>query len=427
MNMKMKKTFNKWVDSLLVESKKKITYIPMHDDVTGDLLKEEEIFFTDQKTLESRAVNEENLLTPYMEEVTPIFDESGNYPVALKTSSQTAYLKVSRKMDKLEPLPIHAGCCPILTAIFVGPPSSGKTVHFLQLTDPMVHDMLARNTNISFQDDLPSTLERRQRYEQARRRFKNDKALPEPNRKDEFIEPYYFYVQNGDRRALLRLIDIDGEQCSSMRWDNKRLLCTSNIFIITVGADELIAGERGEEVQYKRVVSQLLPRLKVLREDNDYEFRVLITKSDLLDWEHPALQSVGENSVEVKDGHLRQTVHDKGFDYGVFNQRSEAIQSYLRSECPNFYNQIVTSIPEVKIEFGAIASIGEECKDGKFFNFQPMWIDELILSILAKEGLYPVSVPDEKRKPNEIEVETVKDTGKKLYAKLKNLMKTREV
>lgn len=425
----MKITLNKWVESLLMESKRKILYVPMYDDA-GNLLEEEDIFFTDQKTLERKQggdVNEENLLTPSMDGVTPIFDESGNFPVALKTSSQTAYLKVSRKMDKLEPLPIHGGCCPVKSAIFVGGASAGKTTHFLQLCDQEFHDMLARNTNVSFQDDLPTSLERRKRYEQARKRLKNEKVLPEPNRKDEFVFPYYFYVKNGEKRALLRLIDIDGEQCLNMHWDNKRLFLTSNIFIVTIGADELIAGERGEEVQYKQVVSQLLPRLKILREDTDYELRVLITKSDLLDWEHPDLRAVVENSIEIKDGHLRQTIHEKGFNYEVFNKRSEAIQSYLRNECPNFYNQLVTSVPEGKIEFCAIASIGEECKDGKFSNFHPLWIDELILSILAKEGLYPVSVPDEKRKPNEIEVETVKDTGKKLYAKLKNLMKTREV
>ena len=124
----MKITLNKWVESLLMESKRKILYVPMYDDA-GNLLEEEDIFFTDQKTLERKQggdVNEENLLTPSMDGVTPIFDESGNFPVALKTSSQTAYLKVSRKMDKLEPLPIHGGCCPVKSAIFVGAHLRGR-------------------------------------------------------------------------------------------------------------------------------------------------------------------------------------------------------------------------------------------------------------------------------------------------------------
>ena len=202
---KISKKWRTWVDSFLIDRKSKISYQKLCDS-EGNPLKEEDILFADENLMTGKQTlevwgldsrNEENFLTLDMEGVVPVFDEAGNFPIALKTKDgHLAYLKISRKTKEV--LPIHAGCCPVLSVIFIGAPSAGKTVHFLQLCDPAFHDMLARNTTCSFEDDLPSDAVRRKRYEEARADMKNKKILPEPNRKGEVILPYYFYVQ---RRA----------------------------------------------------------------------------------------------------------------------------------------------------------------------------------------------------------------------------------
>ena len=61
-----------------------------------------------------------------------------------------------------------------------------------------------------------------------------------------------------------------------------------------------------------------------------------------------------------------------------------------------------------------VASIGEECKDHRYDHFNPMFIDEPLLSILAKEGLYPVEVPRERPEEEEIK-STVKSATQKFY------------
>lgn len=420
---KISKKWRTWMDTFLIDGKSKISYQKLCDS-EGNPLEEEDILFADENLMTGKQTlevwgldsrDEENFLTLDMEGVVPVFDEAGNFPIALKTKDgHLAYLKVSRKTKEV--LPIHAGCCPVLSVIFVGAPSAGKTVHFLQLCDPTFHDMIARNTTCSFEDDLPSDAVRRKRYEEARADMKNKKILPEPNRKGEVILPYYFYVQHREgeetRRVLLRLDDIDGEQCTNMEWESK--IFQSNIFIITIGADELLAAERGEEVQYTRVVKQLLPRLKVLRQDGEYEVRVMITKCDLLDFMNPYLEPASENSIELKGGKIRQTAHETGFDYQVFNKRSRCIQNYLRKECSNFYNNLTNAIPAEKLDFCMVASIGEECKDHRYEHFNPMFIDEPLLSILAKEGLYPVEVPPERPEEEEIN-STVKSATQKFY------------
>ena len=45
-----------------------------------------------------------------------------------------------------------------------------------------------------------------------------------------------------------------------------------------------------------------------------------------------------------------------------------------------------------------IASIGAACEGNSFDTYQPFCIDEPILSILAKNGMYPIAVCGEKPK-----------------------------
>lgn len=156
---KISKKWRTWLDSFLIDGKSKISYQKLCDS-EGNPLKEEDILFADENLMTGKQTlevwgldsrDEENFLTLDMEGVIPVFDEAGNFPIALKSKDgHLAYLKVSRKTKGV--LPIHAGCCPVLSVIFVGAPSAGKTVHFLQLCDPAFHDMLARNTTCSFEE-----------------------------------------------------------------------------------------------------------------------------------------------------------------------------------------------------------------------------------------------------------------------------------
>ena len=160
--------------------------------------------------------------------------------------------------------------------------------------------------------------------------------------------------------------------------------------MIAIGADELLESGKGREMQYTTVLSQLLPRLRLLRPDKDYQVLIMITKCDCLDLDNEFLQEAKENTIELKDGRLYQKVHEEGFDHEVFEKRSTCIRTYIQNQFPNFYNRIVNTIPEDLIDFCMIASIGEECEGDHFEQYNPMFIDEPILSILSKEGYYPI-------------------------------------
>lgn len=385
------------------------SYIPYRDS-SGTLLRPDEILFTDERTFcgkqhfdvwgsEEKEVKGETI---YSEGVTPLYDESGNFPIALQSADGSLkYMKISKVTGEV--LPIHAGCCPVLNMNFVGPPSSGKTVHVLQLSDPVFHNMIAKGTSCSIEDDIPSQAPKRKKYEESRARFKKH-ILPAPNKLGEVILPYVYYVQYGEgtekRRVLLKIEDIDGQQCTDMEWESK--LYYSDCFVLTIGADELVGKsedlENGvEEAQYERVVNQLLPRLRVLRRDRDFVVIVVITKSDLLDKKDPCLKDAFENSVQFKDGKWTQLIHEKGFNWDHFEKREEAVEGYLRNECCNLYNKLINAVPRNNLTFCMIASVGEKGEwveiDGKsqyhFQDYQPFCVDEPLLSIMASAGVYP--------------------------------------
>ena len=116
------------------------------------------------------------------------------------------------------------------------------------------------------------------------------------------------------------------------------------------------------------------------------------------------LRGAFENSIELNQGKWEQTTHAGGFNYEVFNHRSNCIQSFIKDEAPNFYNKLTNVVPKQNLTFCMIASVGEECKDDNTFeNYRPFCIDEPIVSILAKAGVYPVAVKGEKPKEKPVE------------------------
>lgn len=398
-DLKKKVGFGNWNNDL------KMSFCA-YQDSDGNYLGPEDIIFMDEKTYEARsnlrtwdeAEEDYEELTVYSEGVELIYDECGNFPIALRTEEgKSAYLKVSKKTGEI--LPIHAGCCPVLSIIFVGPSRAAKTVAVLQFSDSLYHDMIVKHTKCSVWDDLPSNAPSRIKYEEKREKFHRH-ILPAPTLKNETILPYCFFVEYGDgKRILLKLEDIDGEQCTNIQWESR--IFHNNFYVLTIGADEIISGN---ENQYSKMVNQLLPRLKVLRRENDYEVMVMITKCDCLDKSNVHLRGAFENSIELNQGKWEQTTHAGGFNYEVFNHRSNCIQSFIKDEAPNFYNKLTNVVPKQNLTFCMIASVGEECKDDNTFeNYRPFCIDEPIVSILAKAGVYPVAVKGEKPKEKPVE------------------------
>lgn len=400
--------FMEAVKRIVEESEYKMSYVPYRDG-EGNMLKSDEIIFTNKAGYEALQKKEKNqIYTVHTPGVVLRYDDAGNFPIALSTESgELLYLKISKKTGEI--LPIHAGCCPVLSVIYTGAPSAGKTVSTLQMTDPAFHDMVARKTYCSIEDDLPSAAPKRMNYEEARRKFKREHIMPEPTKRNEILQPYVYYVQYGEKgkekRVLLKIEDIDGQQCTEMTWDSK--IFQSNYLVLTIGADEIVSGENGLDVQYSRVVDQLIPRLRVLRQDKDYEILVMLTKSDCLDRENPYLKNAFVNSIECIDGKMKQLAHEEGFDYSIFNKRSKCIENYVSDVCPNLYNKLINALPKENITFSMIASVGEKCIDNHFETYNPFCIDEPILSLLAKAGMYPIKVGDVRPKEEKVESITV--------------------
>lgn len=435
-------SFWKELKNAVWEGQERMSYIPYRDS-NGTLLRADEIIFTDEKTMEGKqnvevwGREEEKVegYTIFSQGVTPLYDETGNFPIALMTENGALkYMKVAKTTGEV--LPIHAGCCQVLSLIYVGPPSAGKTVNVLQLSDPAFHNMIARGTSCSIEVDIPSQAPKRKKYEAARAAFKKH-ILPPANKLGEVILPYVYYVQYGEgehkQRVLLKIEDIDGQQCTEMSWENK--LFYSDYFILTIGADEILRQsgdmEGEEEAQYERVINQLLPRLRVLRRDRDFEVLVTITKCDLLDKNNPYLKDAFENSVEYKDGKWKQHLHENGFDHEAFAKRSNAVEAYLKNECCNIYNKLLNAVPRPNIKFCMIASVGDKGilseQDGvmqyRFENYEPFCVDEPLLSIMAKAGVYP-SAGEQKATGDPVQGYTghfFKDKFSKLMETIRNL------
>ena len=79
------------------------------------------------------------------------------------------------------------------------------------------------NEKFSLEDDLPSEAPGKRKYEKAREELKQG-ILPEPSKRNENIN-YFYYVRYGgagaEKSVLLKIEDIDGEQCTDMRWKSK--------------------------------------------------------------------------------------------------------------------------------------------------------------------------------------------------------------
>lgn len=378
------------------EGSDQLNYIPWKDS-NGDELKPEEILFCDKETMPHEEIevydgSENEFYNIQSPGVKFIFDTKvGNFPIALKTrEGKLLYNKFSDRTG--EPLPYHCGAVPKLSIGMKGVPMSGKSVYYYQLIDETLHSEIARDTDVGFSCDLPLKSSQYERDEKCCEDFKKG-VLPGRNRRGQGLNPYSFLVTRGNgwmqKNMMLQLEDIDGQECvEDVSWENKKYCY--DYFFLMVGADDILSAEQGNPLQCKKMIDELVPRMTVFREQEDFEILVILTKADLLDKENPYLKNAFANSIETEHGVVRQGIHRKAFHWDVFKQRSASLKKYIKQVAPLFYQSLIHMVPERCLKFAMIASVGCECKETyDMENYSPFCIDEPLLYVLAKNNMYP--------------------------------------
>lgn len=384
--------------------KNRNAYIP-YTDSEGNILKEEDIQFTDTAGFRGRRSmiwdeDDDETYTVLSDNVEAVYDDAGNFPISLKTTdknSRNLPIKISAYTG--ETLAIHSGSCPVIDLIFTGPPGAGKTVAALMVNSSLFKDCIASNAMCSFSDDLPVVSPTSKRYKRMERELFAEGQLPPPTGKGELLVPYQYYVTakiNGKKRyRIFRVHDVDGESCLAVDWKNKMLACTH--FVLLLPADELLSKTAGRTAYYEQCLNELLPKLRALKSD-DYKLKIVISKADLLDPKDFYLaEALEENSVRMSNGKLHKLTHKKGFDEEAYNDRSQSVEAFLQAEAPNFYWSLVNQVDKSKLSFGLLSTLGcrPDEENNTYGELDPMFVDELIIPYLAEEGMYPYKVSEE--------------------------------
>lgn len=383
--------------------KNRNAYIP-YTDSEGNILKEEDIQFTDTAGFRGRRSmiwdeDDDETYTVLSDNVEAVYDDAGNFPISLKTTdknSRNLPIKISAYTG--ETLAIHSGSCPVIDLIFTGPPGAGKTVAALMVNSSLFKDCIASNAMCSFSDDLPVVSPTSKRYKRMERELFAEGQLPPPTGKGELLVPYQYYVTakiNGKKRyRIFRVHDVDGESCLAVDWKNKMLTCTH--FVLLLSAEELLSKTAGRTAYYEQCLNELLPKLRALKSD-DYKLKIVISKADLLDPKDFYLAGALENSVRMSNGKLHKITHKKGFDEEAYNDRSQSVEAFLQAETPNFYWSLVNQVDKSKLSFGLLSTLGcsPDEENNTYGELDPMFVDELIFPYLAEEGMYPYKVSEE--------------------------------
>lgn len=386
--------------------KNRNAYIP-YTDTEGNILKEEDIQFTDMVGFRGRRSmmwddDEDNdeTYTVLSDNVEPVYDEAGNFPISLKTTDENSRdlpIKISAHTGEI--LGMHSGCAPIIDLLFVGQPGAGKTVAALMVNSSLFKDCIASNASCSFTDDLPVESPASKRYKRMERElFDEEHQLPPPTGKGEILAPYQYYVTakiNGKKKnRILRIHDVDGQSCLTVGWKNRKMLACTH-FVLLVPADELLSKAAGRTAYYEQVLNELLPKIRALKSDN-FKLKVVISKADLLDPKDFYLAGALENSVRMSNGKLHKITHKKGFDEEAYNDRSQSVQAFLQAEAPNFYWSLVNQVDKSKLSFGLLSTLGcsPDEENNTYGELDPMFVDELIIPYLAEEGVYPYKVSE---------------------------------
>lgn len=397
------------------------SFIPYIDNA-GNHLEEEDILFTDEenyyKLKEQGSLDDVIFYTVSSPDITAIYDDTRIFPEAVKTSDGKRFpIKVSKYTHEL--LPKHAGSAELLDIVLAGPPSSGKTITTLEYSDPYFHNMLASQTNLSIQDDLPLTVNE---YEVLAKTFFMEHRIPAITRENAHIDPYIFYLSytpddsnNSEiHRLLLRLQDVDGE--ATLKPERLHKISFHNNIIVMIGANDILNenyttdlkttdASQNNTRRYKNFfdsINNLITELYSRDDRSSCKLLFVITKADLLFNEEDLYL---ENSMKIDDdGKMTQTIHAQGFDFKSFKQRSDSLKIYLKKHNPNFYNTLRNNFTENQVNFSLIANIGcEPDEDDVFETLNPFAIDEPLLYLLSKLNFYPTLTPDDSYAQEDIE------------------------
>lgn len=413
MNMKSKRKFMK---KEAIWERKKPEYIP-YKDLKGNTLSEDEILFCndeimrktkqkkfaiwgeDDKEKENKDQKKPKFYTVHSPGVKLNYDRDSNFPVSLVTpEGELMNLKISAKTK--ETLPIFAGNAEVTDIVVIGAPSVAKTTYLTQLCDPCFHDLLGQSLRCSVQEALYADTTAQAFYQDLITDFKEGKCAPPTVYSPDTITPFIYYISYRDdddeiRHRILRLHDVDGEQCLNLNHKSAIFNC-ADIYLM-VSAEEL-AGNKNSQQYYRRILNQVLQNISVRGNLKDTRITVVITKADLLKQQcDPVLEPALTNSIEFCDGVFYAKSNIEGFSYKEFEDREKAIREFLKKNYTSFYLMLMNNLPET-VHFTMIASIGEKTDENNRFSeksYKPFCIDMPIARTLADLGVARIAVEED--------------------------------
>lgn len=404
----------KFINKENLWERRKPEYIP-YKDLKGNTLSEEEILFTNDEIMrktkqkfaiwgedekENKDQKKPKFYTVHSPGVKLNYNGESNFPVSLVTpEGELMNLKVSAK-TKEEILPIWAGNAEVTDIVVVGSPSVGKTTYLTQLCDPAFHNLLGQTLQCSVQEALYADTTAQQFYEDLISDFRQGKCAPPTVYSPDTITPFIYYISYRDdddeiRHRILRLHDVDGEQCLNLTHKSAIFNC-ADIYLM-VSAEELVTNKNSQQY-YRRILNQVIQNVSVKGNLKDTRITVVITKADLLkDRCDPVLEPALTNSLEISNGVFYAKSNADGFSYQEFEEREHAIREFLKKNYSSFYLMLMNNLPET-VHFTMIASIGEKTDENNRFteeSYKPFCIDIPISRTLADLGVARIAVEED--------------------------------
>lgn len=356
----------------------------------GDIYHEEDIYFADQKMYEGEydpeewgiKDNKQNFPNSTTRLAEPV-DKRG-FPTVIrnKKTGKIADIKVNRSGVRL---PIHAGSCPQVKAICFALPSTGKTTFFLTtlMSQRYLNALAAVNSSLNFTEDLTEPNGPQNQYRKKMREFERQRLLPGNTLPGQMVT-YPYYVSSREKRILLSMTDVSGEDCKNLKWNASRIIM-NKYFLVMVSAADIINAD-GE---YVEMIQKLINNLKIHRVDKNFEILFIITKADLL-YEDMDFEDTTDfdNSIETNNSRIELMTHSNGFDRRRFERKEEIIKDYLSYKAPNLINNLTRTF-KTRVHYFLIASLGTSVQGNQYDSYKPYSVDEPWVYILFREGLYP--------------------------------------
>lgn len=358
-------------------------------DEFGNVHEEKDIYFTDVDLYEGFSkpsdwgITDEKQRFPnvFTKKIVPL-DKRG-FPTAVrsKMNGKIADIKVDENGRRL---PIHAGSCEQINAIYFALPSTGKTTFYLTtlMSEKYLNALAYVNFSLSIVEDVSERNGAQLQYRRKLEEFEREKKLPGNTLKGQVIM-FPYYVESKTKKILLCVKDTSGEDCLKFNWTAPEII-NNKYFFVMISAEDILM----DRYNYSEIISRLIQSLNLHRKDKDYEILVIITKSDLLYADPYFRKNEVENSIDYKNGKIEFATHAWGFNMKQFKAKEDIIKDYLDYKCPNLMNKLRTV---KKVHFFMTASLGYSTSDNYYDQelCMPFSTDEPWIYILYKEGVYP--------------------------------------